>query len=140
MENQCCDLSTSPSTRFAPSVSGRDDNVQELEDIEVDVDVEIDFDRLAIFGCGLELVLPDGFDGLLVKTHPNATHDPDMRRIAMLVDPELDLHVAGELALAGFLRELGFDGVDQRGPLHQPADVHGPSASIATGTGSDTVA
>jgi hypothetical protein len=65
---------------------------------------------LAVLGGGLEAVLADGFDGFLAEAHANVADAADMGGVAVLVDDEADLDVAGELGLAGFFGELGVAG------------------------------
>src|SRR5665213_864714 len=101
-----------------------------LHDREVDVDVQIDFDGLAVQHGRLELVLPDRLHGLLVQPHSDAADDLHMRRIAVLIHPQINLDVARELRLARLLGELRLDLVDERRGLHGPADVHHATADV----------
>src|SRR5665213_3623366 len=111
-----------------------------LHDREVDVDVQIDFDGLAVQHRWLELVLPHSLDRLLIQPHPHAAHHLHMRRIAVLIHPQINLDVARELRLARLLGELRLDLVDERRGLHGTADVHHAAADVPAQASTDAAA
>jgi hypothetical protein len=57
-------------------------------DAEVDDDVHHDSYRMALVVRGLEAVLLDGFDGLLVETHAERAGDVDVLGIALSVNDD----------------------------------------------------
>ena len=61
-----------------------------LQHREVDVDVEVDRDRFAVLGGGLELVPADGLNCLLIEAHAYALYHPDVRWTAVLPDLKID--------------------------------------------------
>ena len=90
-----------------------------LVDLEVDEDVEIDFDGFAVLHGGPEFVLPDGLDRFLVETHPYTTDGANVGGIAVLIDPAINLDVAGHLPFsAGFFGKLRL----HRGNDHRRTD------------------
>ena len=121
-------------------VGGRARRRNKLEDLEVYVYIDVDFYGFAILGGWLEFVLADGVDGLFVEAHAYATGDADVGGIALLVDDEIDLDVAGELGLASFFGELGVYLVDELGCGYAAADVVDAATGVAAGTGADAIA
>jgi hypothetical protein len=108
------------------------------EDLEADVNGEIDLDGFAVLRRRFELVLPNGIDGALIEPHPNPALDTHMGWVAVLIDDQIDEHVAGELCLARLLGELRVDRREHRGCVHRTADVIHPATGVAPAAGTDS--
>jgi hypothetical protein len=80
----------------------------------------------------LESVLADRLNRLLVQTVPGSAHNADIRRNAVLVNHQVDQHIARYLGILRFLSELRRHRVDQHGRGHVTPDTS-DSAIIPSG-------
>ncbi len=87
-----------------------------------------------------EFVLLNGFDSLLIQTHPKRSHDMDMLRIALCIDDQR--HQADALVLrpARFIGKLRVDGEDQLRSGDAPTWVHQAATISAAFARSNTAA
>src|ERR1700733_1108814 len=85
---------------------------QFLENLEVDLDVQFNQDRLTVLHRGFEPVLPHGLQRLLVQPHSDRANYPYVAGKSIGPDPEGYQHIAGKLSLAGLLGELRFNLID----------------------------
>src|SRR5437868_14763468 len=83
------------------------------EDLEVDFDVHLHWNRMAALHGRLEAILSHRVDCLLVQTHADAAQDVHILRHTARVHDQIDQHDAHELRLTGFLAEFRIDLKDQ---------------------------
>src|ERR1700729_3691668 len=109
---------------------------QFLENLEVDLDVQFNQDRLTVLHRGFEPVLPHGLQRLLVQAHSYGANYPHMAGKSIGLDPQSDEHIAGKLSLASLLGELRFNLIDDLRRRDSAADSSWSATRVAARTGS----
>src|SRR5579872_1606197 len=87
-----------------------------------------------------ETVLANRFDSLLIQSHSQMAHDPDVLRVTLRVDYELDRHRAFVVGLACFRCEVGLNCVHDLRRTYPAANAHHAAAKSAPGSRSGTCA
>ena len=99
--------------------------------VEFDFDNELDSDWVSFVHGGFESILPHSFDGFLIETHAEMTHDVDVLRIALAVNNELNGDAALEIGGTSFRGEFGINGMNDRRRTHAAAYAHHATAKAA---------
>src|ERR1700722_14113936 len=84
-----------------------------LENLEVYLDIQLHQNRLPILHRGLEPVLSNRLDRLLIQSHPDTANHVHVAGIPIGIDPQIYQNIPGNLGLAGLLGKLRFNRVDQ---------------------------
>ena len=111
-----------------------------LENLEVDLDVHLDDDWLAVLHGRSELVLANGFHCLLVQSKADAPQDANVSRTSVRIDLQVDQNVSGNLCLASLFRELRLRSEEDLGRRDTATDAPDAATHIAAAAWSNTAA
>lgn len=106
--------------------------------MEIDIDDDLHWDRMTLVHRWLELVLPDCFHRFFIETHAEVTHHPDIYRIALGIDDQLDGDNALILVLASLIGKLRLYAMDHAGSRDAATHAHYAAAVTANAARSNS--
>ena len=80
-----------------------------LKQAEIDIDLGLSGDGVAVFVCGFESPLEDGFDSYFVETQAEPLYDFGIDGVALFINDDVEEDSSLESGMASFLGIVGFD-------------------------------
>src|SRR5580698_4217125 len=110
--------------------------------MKVDVDQDLHGYGVPLVHGRPELVLPHRFDCHSLQAHPQVTKHPNILRVPLRIDNQLDRDVALKICLPSLRGELRLNRMDKLWRAHATAHAHEAAAVAAPAAGarSDAVA